>query len=84
MLDRTLERTHPTKSNDPINQHERAQEEGSGWRFNKVRQTWVLKHLYDEGRVDRKMFKSLVLAYVGGLQQGGAREVGEQQSGMDG
>ncbi len=50
------------------------QEEGSEWQFNKNRQTWVLKHMYDEGSVDKKLFKSLVLPYVAGLQ-GGAREV---------
>lgn len=55
------------------------QEQGSGWRFNKVRQTWVLKHLYDEGRVDKRMFKALVLPYVGGLQ-GGAYEVRERSN----
>lgn len=54
--------------------HGTTQEQGSGWRFNKVRQTWVLNHLYDEGRVDAKMLK-LALPYVAGLQ-GGAREVG--------
>lgn len=53
--------------------HGTTQEQGSGWRFNKVRQTWVLHHLYDEGRVDSKMLK-LALPYVAGLQ-GGAREV---------
>lgn len=50
------------------------QEQGSDWRFNKTRQIWVLKHLYDEERVEKSMFKKLVLPYVAGLQ-GGAREV---------
>jgi hypothetical protein len=64
--------------------HANQQERGSGWRFNKVRQTWVLKHMYDEGRVDKKLFKSCVLPYVAGLQ-GGAREVRERvRAGDDG
>ncbi len=42
-------------------------------RVQKVRQTWVLRHLYDEAQVDASLFK-IVLRYIKPLT-GAVREV---------
>jgi len=46
--------------------------EGSGWRFNKANQIWLLKHCYDSKQVPKEDF-AILLKYLEGLQ-GAARE----------
>ncbi|XP_036080151.1 uncharacterized protein C7orf50 homolog isoform X2 [Rousettus aegyptiacus] len=47
------------------------------WRFQKTRQTWLLTHMYDSGKVPEEHFSTL-LAYLEGLK-GQARELTVQK-----
>eukprot|EP00163_Fabomonas_tropica_P025135 TRINITY_DN4330_c0_g1_i5.p1 TRINITY_DN4330_c0_g1~~TRINITY_DN4330_c0_g1_i5.p1 ORF type:complete len:210 (+),score=61.77 TRINITY_DN4330_c0_g1_i5:180-809(+) len=44
--------------------------EGSTWKFAKVRQSWLLKHMYDRRQLPKAAFATL-LEYLEGLQGGG-------------
>ncbi|KAG5185927.1 hypothetical protein JKP88DRAFT_268179, partial [Tribonema minus] len=46
--------------------------QNSGWKFNKKVQVWLIRHMYDSARVDKKDFK-LLAAYLDGMQ-GAARQ----------
>jgi len=40
---------------------------GSGWKFNKNTQSWLLRHMYNDSQVNKSAFKNL-LEYMGGMQ----------------
>ncbi|XP_048408122.1 uncharacterized protein C7orf50 homolog isoform X2 [Stegostoma tigrinum] len=48
------------------------------WRFQKTRQTWLLKHIYDYHKISDKHF-TMLLKYLNGLK-GNAREVTIQKA----
>jgi hypothetical protein len=47
--------------------HQEAGSEGSGWKFNKNTQSWLLRHMYNDGLVNKKTFANLV-EYVKSMQ----------------
>ncbi|XP_061911921.1 uncharacterized protein C7orf50 homolog [Entelurus aequoreus] len=53
-------------------------ENREGWKFQKIRQTWLLQHMFDSEQVPDEKF-SVMLEYIEGLR-GGARETTVQKA----